>query len=174
MSLLSPPHLALDLGSPGTTTNTTRILSHSFAFATLLHRLLSTTTLYITFRTYLFSLLLLNQIIHAAKILLINTLHTSRTLFLTSLYTSRILLLNSFSVSRLLLQHSLHTSKFLTAHTKMGVQGSWKAIEPLRNKIFHEFMVFILGGGNVFILMLFWPGWLVLGGAAGGAWLVCG
>jgi len=40
--------------------------------------------------------------------------------------------------------------------------------------MFFEFAVFILGGGNQVILIVFWPGWIVVGGGVWGMWMVCG
>lgn len=39
------------------------------------------------------------------------------------------------------------------------------SLNQLRKKVFFEFMCFILGTGNGLFLLLFWPGWLILGGA---------
>lgn len=36
-------------------------------------------------------------------------------------------------------------------------------VRLVRNRLFHEFAVFILGGGNALILCVFWPGWLLFG-----------
>lgn len=57
---------------------------------------------------------------------------------------------------------------------KRGAGISWKALEPLRNKLFKEFMIFVLGGGNGVILAVFWPGWIVVGPAVWGVWCFCG
>ncbi len=49
----------------------------------------------------------------------------------------------------------------------------WKSTRILRAKLFYEFALFILGTGNGFILLLFWPGWLLLVGSYA-AWYFCG
>jgi hypothetical protein len=50
-----------------------------------------------------------------------------------------------------------------------------KTLKMLRRKLFFEFAVFILGGGgNAMILMVFWPGWLVIGGATYAMWQFMG
>ncbi|CEJ94181.1 hypothetical protein VHEMI09729 [[Torrubiella] hemipterigena] len=55
------------------------------------------------------------------------------------------------------------------------VAGVWdsKAVQMLRQKLFYEFALFILGMGNPLILMLFWPGWVVICGTAWAAWQFC-
>lgn len=55
------------------------------------------------------------------------------------------------------------------AGKEMGRMG-WKATEGLRKKLWFEFMVFVLGGGNGLFLLVFWPGWIVLW-CLYGAWL---
>jgi len=54
------------------------------------------------------------------------------------------------------------------------MRRSWKASEKLRNKLFFELVVFVLGGGNGMILLVFWPGWIVIGGGVLGVWMICG
>jgi hypothetical protein len=52
--------------------------------------------------------------------------------------------------------------------------GTWESpvVKGLRRRIFHEFAMFILGGGNALILMLFWPGWWVLAGTTCALWFL--
>lgn len=66
--------------------------------------------------------------------------------------------------------------------TKLGaLQGAtaivalWdmKMTRTLRDKLFHEFALFILGAGNGIFLLVLWPGWVVLGGAIF-LWQMCG
>ncbi|KHN99356.1 uncharacterized protein MAM_03054 [Metarhizium album ARSEF 1941] len=49
-----------------------------------------------------------------------------------------------------------------------------KTTRVLRRNLFYEFAVFILGSGNSIILLLFWPGWLVVGGATFALWKFLG
>ncbi|KAG6000926.1 hypothetical protein E4U21_004877 [Claviceps maximensis] len=51
--------------------------------------------------------------------------------------------------------------------------GLWEArsTQALRKKLFYEVAVFILGSGNPVILLLLWPGWLVVGGLLFISWL---
>jgi hypothetical protein len=135
-----------------TTRNTKPILTllspafaNSYYLVTILQRLLSTTTLFLLFRTYLLSLFLLQQSYHASQILLIQ-----------SLYASSIACKNAYWAS------------------KQGMRVLWRSTEGLRKKLFMEFMIFVLGGGNQFILVVFWPGWIVIGGGIWGIWSLCG
>lgn len=120
-------------------------LSSSLYLATIFQRLLSTTTLFLFLRAYILSLILLRQ----------------------SYHISQILLLQSYYASSILAKHGFWASK-------EGARRAWKASEKLRNKLFFEFAVFILGGGNQVILIVFWPGWIVVGGGVWGVWMVCG
>ncbi|KAH7410984.1 hypothetical protein BKA64DRAFT_370063 [Cadophora sp. MPI-SDFR-AT-0126] len=137
----------LTISPTSTTTITISLLSpalrHSFYLASTFQRLLSTTTLFLFLRTYLLSLLVLQN----------------------SLYLSQVLLLKASYASLLLARNSLALTK------NMGRMG-WKATEGLRRKLWYEFMVFVLGGGNGLILLVFWPGWIVLL-CLYGAWLAC-
>jgi hypothetical protein len=105
---------------------------------------------------------------------------------------SSFLYIQAYFVTSLAFVHALYASRFLAIQayfaTKFGVfhgfnmsaqalAGVWdaKTIQMLRKKIFYEFAVFILGSGNPFILLLFWPGWLVVGGTSMAVWqLLCG
>ena len=85
-----------------------------------------------------------------------NSLYLSQALFWKGRYTSLLLARSSFAMTK-----------------EMGRLG-WKASEGLRKKLWFEFMVFVLGGGgNGLILLVFWPGWIVLL-CLYGAWLACG
>jgi hypothetical protein len=135
-----------------TTQNTKTILAllspafaNSLYLATILQRLLSTTTLFLLFRSYLLSIFLLQQSHHASQILLIQ-----------SLYASSIACKNAYWAS------------------KKGTRLLWRSTERMRKKLFMEFMIFVLGGGNQLILVLFWPGWIIVGGGIWGVWSLCG
>jgi hypothetical protein len=95
----------------------------------------------VLFRAYLLSGLLLRQ----------------------SFYATEIFLAQSYYASRLVAQ------QFFLA-SKRSLSLAWRKTNPLRKKLFFEFMVFVLGGGgNGIILLVFWPGWLVVGP---GVWCV--
>lgn len=48
---------------------------------------------------------------------------------------------------------------------KTAILAAWNSprIKQLRKKVELEFFTFILGGGNSIFLMMFWPGWWVMG-----------
>lgn len=72
--------------------------------------------------------------------------------------------------------HTYWATRFGTAMSGKLVYGTWESrvIRALRRRVFHEFATFILGCGNGLILMLFWPGWLILGGATCAFWYLWG
>lgn len=121
-------------------------LTHSLYLAVVFQRLLSSTTVFVLFRAYLLSLLLLRQ----------------------SFYASQILLVQSYFASGVVAQQIKRTAiQTLTL--------SWRATTPLRKKLIFEFFVFVLGaGGNNIILLVFWPGWLVVGPGVWGVIWACG
>ncbi|KAG6106756.1 hypothetical protein E4U31_000586 [Claviceps sp. LM219 group G6] len=50
--------------------------------------------------------------------------------------------------------------------------GRWegRSTQALRKKLFYEIAVFVLGCGNPVIVLLLWPGWLIVGGLAFVLW----
>ena len=119
-------------------------LTHSFNFASIFRRLISTTALFVLFRAYILSALLLRH----------------------SLYTTQILLIRSYCATMLL-------SKQGCLATKTAMRMAWKSMEPLGKRILFEIALFLLGGGNLLLLVIFWPGWIVIGGVLG-VWRLCG
>ncbi|KAG0652479.1 hypothetical protein D0Z07_0331 [Hyphodiscus hymeniophilus] len=117
-------------------------LTHSLYFATIFQRLVNTATLFLFVRAYVSSLFVLRQ-----------TFCTSQLLLIQTYYASAMLARQLYLVSRL------------------GMKKGWKATEKIRNKLFFEFMVFALGGGNHLLLLVFWPGWFVLGVCSGIWWM---
>lgn len=49
-----------------------------------------------------------------------------------------------------------------------------KTTQMLRDKLFYEFALFILGAGNGVFLLVLWPGWIVIAGASFVLWQMCG
>lgn len=150
MTVLTPSMSPSALLSSTSSINIVRVLSpaltHSLYFAAVFQRLLSTTTLFLFVRAYISSLFILRQ----------------------TIYASQLLLLQSYYASALL-------AKQVYPVLKLGRRRGWKATEKFRKKLFFEFMVFALGsGGNQVLLVLFWPGWIILGGGAAGIWWACG
>jgi hypothetical protein len=121
-------------------------LTHSYYLATIFQKILSTTTLFLFFRAHILSSSLLRQ----------------------SFCASQILFMQSYYVSALLAKQLFWTSK-------VSLQGSWEVTEKLRSKLFFELVVFFLGpGGNNLLLMVFWPGWIVVGGGVYGICSIVG
>ncbi|PHH89876.1 hypothetical protein CDD83_5049 [Cordyceps sp. RAO-2017] len=60
----------------------------------------------------------------------------------------------------------------LLAMSHGAVAGLWPSrhAQLIRNRLFYEFALFVLGGGNTLILLLFWPGWLLVGLACWAVW----
>jgi hypothetical protein len=85
------------------------------------------------------------------------------------LYASKTVTLNAFVAAKF--------SAFLSFNmSTQAVASAWnsKNVQRLRNKLFYEFAVFILGSGNIIFLMLFWPGWWLLAGACWAFWMLSG
>lgn len=75
---------------------------------------------------------------------------------------------------------TLWASRFVAGHAAWAsgslIKNAWKSkqVVAVRDKVFFEFATFVLGSGNGLFVMLFWPGWWVLGAASWGLWTVCG
>lgn len=87
-------------------------------------------------------------------------------LFLRSYFIASHLLF----VSRVVALQSAIASKFVLFHTTLLTRrATWalwnsEPVKRLRKKLEFEFFTFVLGGGgNNLFLMMFWPGWWVLG-----------
>lgn len=168
-----------------TTTTTLDLLSpalaNTFYFCTALQRLLSTSTLFLLFRIYNLSLPILKEwhvlslhSINASRLLFLHSLYLSHILFINSLWASQLLLISSWYASRVLLIQSWYAGLVLRKSCVWGFWKWWKVIEPFRQKLFFEFMVFILAHGRHLVLVVFWPGWIVIGGVASIGWCVLG
>lgn len=149
MTVLTPSPNPTKILTRSSTHNILQVLAPAFNnsvyLATIFQNLLSTTTLFLVFRAYLLSLVLLQQ----------------------TYYVSSILLLQSYWASTIAARGGYWG-------VKRGMGMSWKALEPVRNKILREFMIFILGAGNGVCLAIFWPGWIVVGPTVWGVWCFCG
>ncbi|KAI9163879.1 hypothetical protein HJFPF1_05509 [Paramyrothecium foliicola] len=90
--------------------------------------------------------------------------------FATALYASRFIAFQAYLATKFGAFHAYLAS----AKAASEVYRS-KTLKMLRRKLFFEFAVFVLGGsGNAMILMIFWPGWLVIGGASYAVWQCLG
>lgn len=86
-----------------------------------------------------------------------------------SLYASALLLRQSYYTSLILSRQGYYGSLLLAKQTywlgRIATRRGWKGTEKLRNKLFFELAVFVLGtSGNGVLLLMFWPGWIVIGG----------
>ncbi|GJN70689.1 hypothetical protein PLIIFM63780_002721 [Purpureocillium lilacinum] len=98
---------------------------------------------------------------------------------------SYVVCLRAYLVASVALPHASYASRFLVAWavgaaktgafhvlhmSSKAVADAWESqpVRQVRQKLFYEFAVFILGGGNALILLLFWPGWLILAAAIWG------
>ncbi|EHK24347.1 uncharacterized protein TRIVIDRAFT_30212 [Trichoderma virens Gv29-8] len=75
----------------------------------------------------------------------------------------------AFVASAFILKHGF-------AMSTKAIVDVWdsKSVQKVRARIFYEFAVFILGCGNALFLVVFWPGWLILGGACFALWQLTG
>ncbi|KAE8448664.1 hypothetical protein EG329_009089 [Mollisiaceae sp. DMI_Dod_QoI] len=156
MTVLTPSPNPTRILTRSATRNILQLLAPAFNnsvyLATIFQKLLSTTTLFLFFRAYFFSLMLLQQSYYLTSALLMQSYYASRFTYWISSIAAR--------------------GGYWGAKKSLGM--SWKALEPLRQKLFKEFMIFILGSGNGFILAIFWPGWIVVGPTVWGVWFMCG
>ncbi|KAG8673353.1 hypothetical protein FPOAC2_06796 [Fusarium poae] len=89
--------------------------------------------------------------------------------FASVLYASKTVTFKAFVAAKFSAFHSFNMSS-------QALASAWnsKKVQRLRNKIWYEFAVFVLGSGNLIFLMLFWPGWWVLAGAGWAGWMLFG
>ncbi|KAK5996940.1 hypothetical protein PT974_02288 [Cladobotryum mycophilum] len=97
-------------------------------------------------------------------------------LFFWAYFIAYSILIGTFYASKFLAMHALVATRFgltrgLSASGK-AVVDVWdsKRVQAIRTRLFYEFAVFILGCGNSLILLLFWPGWLFIGGILFALW----
>lgn len=58
-------------------------------------------------------------------------------------------------------------ARTMAAQCSKTILWTWrsKPVVQLRKKVVFEFMVAILGPGNMLVILVFWPGWLLIFGA---------
>ena len=106
----------------------------------------------------------------AAFHLLVRTYFAATILATVSLWASKSIAWRTFLASRVLVSRALFLAKRL----------AWTAWDGKRSRRFRkrlEFELFILllgPGGNTLMLMLFWPGWLMLAALGWGVWQFTG
>ncbi|OLN81065.1 hypothetical protein CCHL11_09402 [Colletotrichum chlorophyti] len=70
--------------------------------------------------------------------------------------------------TRLFVAHSLYASRKTISAVRRSMRLAWnsKKVRRMRKKLFMEFATTILGpGGNMLIVLVFWPGWMLILGA---------
>ncbi|KAI2472499.1 hypothetical protein F4781DRAFT_363898 [Annulohypoxylon bovei var. microspora] len=71
-----------------------------------------------------------------------------------------------YRVCEIITSQAYVASRYFQYHVAIIVRAIWKAktVQSLRKKIVFEFFALFLGsGGNSLCLLLFWPGWWVVG-----------
>lgn len=60
--------------------------------------------------------------------------------------------------------------------SKKSLQTAWnsRSVKTWRRSLLYDFGFFVLGSGNALALVLFWPGWLLVGGATLAFWNLLG
>ncbi|OAA63806.1 hypothetical protein ISF_04515 [Cordyceps fumosorosea ARSEF 2679] len=89
-------------------------------------------------------------------------------------------LAGAYWAARILAFHALVATKVGAFHgataSIRAAAAVWdmKTTRMLRDKLFYEFALFVLGAGNGLFLLVLWPGWIVIGGTSFVLWQVCG
>lgn len=90
--------------------------------------------------------------------------------FAAALYASKVIALQAYLATKV----GAFYAYLASAKAASEVYRS-KTLKMLRKKLFFEFAVFVLGGGgNAIILIMFWPGWLIIGGTTYAVWQFMG
>lgn len=78
--------------------------------------------------------------------------------------------------SRMAALQALLAARFSAAISGKALGGVWDSYpgRALRKRVFNELAGFVLGSGNVVFVLVFWPGWWVLGGTTLVAWKLWG
>jgi hypothetical protein len=164
---LSPPTSSLPTQAPA--------LTSTLHQTSLLPRLLNTTTSFLYLRAYILTHILsfLPPLYYLTTVLSRLISNTTRVPTLQLFILSQVLLIQAYWVASLLAVQSYYASLLVLRQGwwlgKGGVRYAWKGSEGLRKKLWFELVVFVLGNGNGIVLILFWPGWIVI---AGICWIV--
>ncbi|TEA18104.1 hypothetical protein C8034_v011359 [Colletotrichum sidae] len=89
----------------------------------------------------------------------------SSLLFVYGRFLATSTLTSTLIATRLFLAHSAFASSKILSTLRSSICIAWKSknIQRIRKKLFIEFVTTILGpGGNMLILVAFWPGWLFI------------
>lgn len=120
-------------------------------------------------RAFAIPLQLHHRFKHISLFICLQTYLTSHALFIATSYACKHLLFYAFVTAAFLLKHGF-------AMSAKAVCDIWdsRSVQKVRARLFYEFAVFILGCGNAMFLVLFWPGWLLVGGAWFALWRLTG
>jgi hypothetical protein len=98
-------------------------------------------------------------------------------LFMRAYYAASFMVYYTLLLTQIFAFHSCATSKFLAVRTASTCRSLYRAIwdsrriKRIRKRIEFEFFVTILGpSGNNVLLLVFWPGWLLIVPAI---WALC-
>lgn len=118
--------------------NINRLLSPTLRIALQFQRLLSTITVFV----YLWALLL-------AKAAYISVVFAGKLLAAYAFVAAKTGVIRGSSIS------------------SEAIAKGWnsKRVDRLREKLWYEFAIFMLGGGYFVMMILLWPGWWLVGGA---------
>ncbi|KAL7795123.1 hypothetical protein V8C37DRAFT_408813 [Trichoderma ceciliae] len=106
---------------------------------------------------------------HISLFICTQSYFVSCALLIGTLYVCKHLLFYAFAASAFIFKHGFAMSTKTIFHV-------WdsRRVQRVRARLFYEFAVFILGCGNAMFIVLFWPGWLLLGGACFALWQLTG
>ncbi|RFU76840.1 hypothetical protein TARUN_5426 [Trichoderma arundinaceum] len=116
-------------------------------------------------RAFAIPLQLHHRFKHISLFICLQSYFVSYALLAGTSYACKNILFYAFIAAAFIFKHGL------TMSTK-AIFDIWdsRSVQKARARLFYEFAVFILGCGNAMFLVLFWPGWLLLGGAFFALW----
>lgn len=120
-------------------------------------------------KAFALSLQLHHRFLNISLFICLQSYFISHALLAGTSYACKRLLFYAFIASVFILKHGF-------AMSTKAISDIWdsRSVQKVRARIFYEFAVFILGCGNAMFLLIFWPGWLLLGGACFAAWQLAG
>ncbi|KAK4171448.1 hypothetical protein QBC36DRAFT_94922 [Triangularia setosa] len=101
--------------------------------------------------------------------LLLNTYFAVSLLASASLVASKAVAYRSFLLSKILAESGVLAGRWVYAKVWNGQRS-----RRFRKRLEFEIFVLLFGSGNTILLLVLWPGWIVLGLAGVGWWLVNG
>ncbi|KAK0742024.1 hypothetical protein B0T21DRAFT_433687 [Apiosordaria backusii] len=101
--------------------------------------------------------------------LFLNTYYALSLLASASLIATKAIAYRSFLLSKILVERGILAGRWLYAKVWNGQRS-----RLFRKRLEFEIFVLLFGSGNTILLLVLWPGWIVLGLAGVGWWLVHG